>query len=91
MRTEVSSGVSKAIRLAFGTACFNSSRRLPAKVPSGAISTPVTLPPGRARFGTIPGATGSKLPYATIGTVDVACLAAWAACVPTVTMTSIFA
>ena len=48
------------------------------------------LPPGRARLGTSPVATGSEMAPMTIGIVVVAFLAASDAGVPAVTMTSTF-
>jgi hypothetical protein len=62
---------------------------LPASVPPGAITTAVMLPPGRARFATNPAATGSTLPYRTIGIVLVASRAARMAAVVMARMTSI--
>ena len=53
--------------------------------------TPVTFPPGRARLATSPSFTGYALPAITIGIVDVAALAARAAGVVMVTITSAFA
>ena len=50
--------------------------------------TPVMLPPGRARLATNPCSTASSTPPMTIGMVFVACLAAWTAGGPVVTMTS---
>ena len=49
---------------------------------------PVTLPPGRARLGTRPAPTASAIRVITMGTVAVACLAAWADGVLTARMTS---
>src|SRR5437867_4198281 len=60
-----------AIRVALGTASLRSARRF--WVRSLAILlTPVTLPPGRARFVTNPVATGSPTSTMTLGTVFVA-------------------
>jgi hypothetical protein len=54
----------------------------------GSCDKPVTLPPGRAKLLTKPLPTGSPTTANTTGMVDVACLAASAAGVATVTMTS---
>src|SRR5262245_45454455 len=76
-----------ATRLTPGTACLSCSRHLPTN--SGVrLDNPVTLPPGRARPLTSPLVTGSATPAKTIGMVLVACLAARAAGVFPVTMTS---
>ena len=83
-----SAGASSAMRVARGTVSFSSSSFLAASVPSAAMRTPVTLPPGRPRLATRPAATGSRFPYTTIGIVVVAALAARAAAVPTVTIAS---
>ena len=76
------------MRVARATASLSSSSFLPARVPAGAISTPVTLASGFARLFTSPIATGSKLPSMTIGTTGVAILAARVAADPIATMTS---
>jgi hypothetical protein len=69
------------------SACANSSSRLP--LSSGASSvSPVMLFPGLARLVTIPLRTGSLMAAMTTGIVVVACLAACAAAVPSVTMMS---
>ena len=76
-----------ATRRSDGTACLNSSRRLPTS--SGRRSDrPVTLPPGCARLATMPLVTGSAAPMKTIGTRLVALPAAIAGSAPAVTMTS---
>jgi hypothetical protein len=71
-----SSWVRNAMREARGTASLSSSSFLPARVPAGVISTPVRLASGLARLFTSPMTTGSKLPSMTIGTAEVAALAA---------------
>jgi len=76
------------MRVACGTASLSSSSFLPARVPAGAISTPVTLASGFPRLFTSPRAIGSKLPSMTIGTTEVAALAARVAEDPIDTMTS---
>jgi hypothetical protein len=76
------------MRVARGTTSFNSPSFFEASVPSGAINTPVTLPPGFARLDTSPTDTGSMLLRKTMGIVVVAALAAWAATVPTGKITS---
>src|SRR5262249_48480646 len=64
-----------ANRRRLGTTYRSSSRRL-ALVSGAWIARPVTLPPGRARLGTRPVATGSPAPTNTIGMVEGACFAA---------------
>src|SRR5215510_15756248 len=70
-----------------GTKAFRISRRFGASSVSRP-DTPVTLPPGRATALTIPAATGSPTPTNTIGTVDVAAMAARVAASPTVKIRS---
>jgi hypothetical protein len=53
-----------------------------ATVPTASAPTPVILPPGRLRLVTKPSSTGSAPTKKTIGTVEVAALAANAAAVP---------
>jgi hypothetical protein len=74
-------------RFISGNASFNKPRRL---VLSSGVSdvNPVMLPSGRARFVTRPVSTGSATTPMMIGMLDVACLAARAAGVPSTTMTS---
>jgi hypothetical protein len=55
-----------------GMTCWNSSKRLPQISNPGSTLTPMRFPPGRAKLGTSPSATGS-LVTATMGIVDVAC------------------
>ena len=76
------------MRVARGTASLSSSSFLPARVPAGAISTPVTLPSGFARLFTRPSATGSTLPSITMGTCVLARRMACTAEEPIATMTS---
>ena len=52
--------------------------------------SPVMFPPGRAKLATNPLPTGSVAEPMTIGMVNVACCAAWLACVPAVTIRSTF-
>ena len=76
-----------AIRLACGTIALSSSMRL-ATSPAARVVTPVMFPPGRARLATRSLPTGSATKVKTMGMVVVACLAARAASVVNVTMTS---
>jgi hypothetical protein len=77
-----------AMRVDPDTTALSSSRRLATK-PVASVVNPVIFPPGRARLATRPLPTGSATNVATIGMVVVARLAARAAGVDTVTMTSI--
>src|SRR5215467_7890883 len=80
---------STATRFRLGTIALSSSRRLPAKS-SEVVASPVILPPGRPRLGTIPNPTGSTTPTKTIGTDVVAFPAARAAGPAEARMTSTF-
>ena len=68
------------------TALSNSSRL--ATNPLASVVNPVMFPPGRARLATRPLPTGSAANVTTMGMVVVARLAAWAAGVDEVTITS---
>src|SRR5262249_50030213 len=72
----------KAITATFGTVSRNSSSRLPASSLRNRV-TPVALPPGRLRLATRPISTGSPPLRKTIGMVEVATLAAYAAALET--------
>ena len=72
-----------------GTISLISSSRFGANSPTIALS-PVIFPAGRERLVTRPVPRGSPLAAITTGTVEVAFLAAFAAGVPLVTMTSTF-
>ena len=67
-----------AITPAWGTSSCSSSRRFPSSAVLNWL-TPVTLPPGRLRPATRPSLTGSMPPEKTMGSVEVAALAASAA------------
>jgi hypothetical protein len=69
------------------TTALSSSRRL-ATNPVASVVNPVMFPPGRARLATSPLPTGSATNVMTMGMMVVASLAAWAAGVDEVTMTS---
>ena len=71
-----------------GTASLRSRRRSPARAMGARMYSPVMLPPGRARFLTIPSAVGSPLVAMTMGIVVVTCLADSVAGDPRVTITS---
>jgi hypothetical protein len=78
---------STAMRVIPGTACLNTSPRLPpSSVPKSVV--PVMLPPGRARLVTMPARSGSSTGAITIGIVVVARFAGIAIDVATATMTS---
>ena len=55
-------------RLSDGCISFSSSSHLP-PIENSKLVKPVTLPPGRARFSTMPSLTGSGTMVNTIGTV----------------------
>jgi len=77
----------KPTRETAGKTSFSSSTRLPLSSLVKALK-PVTLPPGCARLATTPTPSGSPIAAMTTGMVVVACLAASAAGVPRVMMTS---
>src|SRR6516162_7649413 len=85
----MAAGLSALIRIAnrrrLGTTSRKSSSRFPARSVNW-TDRPVTLPPGRARLATMPVPTGSPAPAKTIGMSAVACFAARAGRVPTVTI-----
>ena len=72
-----------------GMASLRSSSLLPLR-PARRFTSPVTLPPGRAKEATNPFPTGSASDAMTIGIVLVAFLAARVTLVPSVTMISTF-
>src|SRR5213595_1967447 len=61
-----------------GVSVLSTSRRL-ATSSVWRLDTPVTLPPGRASWPTMPAPTGSPTRVNTMGTLSVASLAAWVA------------